>query len=84
MNYDLLDVECAPIQLTEAADAASIRPQARMPIGRVSLPSDPSWQCPPIRLSGCPTCGVAPGVQCVGIDRNDEVHVDRVWQGLAG
>ncbi len=63
----------------EPAAPRTIRAQARCAIGRLSLPSDPSWQCPPIRLSGCPTCGAEQGVQCVGIERNDEVHVDRVW-----
>jgi len=60
----------------------TIRAQARCTVGRLSLPADPSWQCPPIRLSECPTCRAEPGVQCVGIERNDEVHVDRVWQCL--
>lgn len=64
------------------AASRTIRAQARCALGRLSLPADPSWQCPPIRLSACPTCGADPGVQCVGIERNDEVHIDRVWQCL--
>lgn len=91
MSDDPPDVECHPIAATtDPADLGvpsapeSVRSQARCAIGRASLPSDPYWQCPPIRISDCPTCGVEAGVQCAGIGRNDEVHVDRVWECLAG
>ena len=36
--------------------------------------------CPPLRLSDCPRCGAVAGVRCEGIDRDDEVHVERVEQ----
>lgn len=60
----------------------TIRAGACCALGRIAVPSDVRWQCPPIRLSNCPTCGVLAGMQCVGIGRNDEVHVDRVWKCL--
>lgn len=36
-------------------------------------------RCPAIRLSDCPRCGASPGARCIGIDRDDEVHVERTW-----
>jgi hypothetical protein len=36
----------------------------------------------PIRVSDCPRCKAQPGQRCVGIDRDDECHVERMWQCL--
>lgn len=38
--------------------------------------------CAPLRLSDCPRCKAQPGDRCIGIDRDDEVHVERLWQCL--
>jgi hypothetical protein len=36
------------------------------------------YVCPPLRLSDCPRCGSRPGARCAGIDRDDEVHWERL------
>jgi hypothetical protein len=69
----------------EISDAVSIiRPQAvAYRPERISIAPDPDPRCPPLRLSDCPACGADPGKRCIGIGRDDVVHIERVWQCLA-
>lgn len=40
-------------------------------------PPEP-WVCPPVRLADCPACAAKVGERCVGFDRWDECHAERV------
>lgn len=46
----------------------------------IDATSDADPRCPAIRLSDCPRCRASPGQRCAGIDRDDEVHVERTWE----
>ncbi len=50
---------------------------------RISIAPDPDPRCAPLRFSDCPACGVKTGKRCIGIDRDDTVHIERVWQCMA-
>jgi hypothetical protein len=45
---------------------------------QVPARSEP-WVAPPVRLADCPICAAKPGERCVGFDRWDECHFERLF-----
>lgn len=61
-------------------------PMPAVPYRRVDVQvparSEP-WVAAPVRLSDCPSCAAKAGERCVGFDRWDECHPERLFACLA-
>ncbi len=86
------EVPPASVSIIDAAtdrvmcDACAIRmftgPIRQLPATDFSVRQDIEGddpRCAAIRLSECPRCDARPGQRCHEIDRDDQVHIERVW-----